>query len=122
MQVLISGVPHGSILGSILFNIFPNNLLEVLKYSDIYNFADDNIISVASKNKDTLLKTLKNEFESAMNWFRDINMIMNPDKLQLMPLKKSPKKVIQEKLQINNNEIESGNSVTLLGITIYSRL
>ena len=122
MQVLISGVPHGSILDSILFNIFPNNLLEVLKYSDIYNFADDNIISVASKNKDTLLKTLKNEFESAMNWFRDINMIMNPDKLQLMPLKKSPKKVIQEKLQINNNEIESGNSVTLLGITIDCRL
>ena len=122
MQVLISGVPHGSILDSILFNIFPNNLLEVLKYSDIYNFADDNIISVASKNRDTLLKTLKNEFELAMNWFRDINMIMNPDKLQLMPLKKSPKKVIQEKLQINNNEIESGNSVTLLGITIDCRL
>ena len=59
LQVLISGVPQWPILGLILFNIFLNDLLEVLKYSNIYNFADDNTISVASKNRDTLLETLK---------------------------------------------------------------
>ena len=32
------------------------------------------------------------------------------------------KKVIHEKLQIDNNEIESENLVTLLGITIDNRL
>ena len=51
LQVLISGVLQVSILGPILFNVFVN---------DIYNFADDNTISVASKNRDTLLETLKN--------------------------------------------------------------
>ena len=39
-----------------------------------------------------------------------------------MFLQKSTKKVIQEKLQIGNNEIESENSVALLGITIDNRL
>ena len=49
-------------------------------------------------------------------------MIVNPDKFQLMLLQKYTKKVIQEKLQINNNEIESENLVTLLGIIIENWL
>ena len=49
-------------------------------------------------------------------------MIVNPDKFQLMFLQKSAKKVIQEKLQIDNKEIESENSVTLLAITIDNQL
>ena len=74
------------------------------------------------KIRDTLLETLKNESESAVYWFRNNNMIVNPDKFQLMPLQKSTKKVIQEKLQIDNNEVESENLLTLLGITIDNRL
>ena len=111
---MISGVPQGSILAPILFNIFLNELLEVLKNSDIYNFADDKTISVASKKRDTLLETLKNESESEVNWFRNNNIIVNTNKFQLM--------LLQEKLQIDSNEIKSKNSVTLLGITIDNRL
>ena len=69
-----------------------------------------------------MLDTLKNGFESTANWFRNINMIVNPDKFKLMLLQISTKQIIQEQLQIDSNEIKSENSMTLQVITIDSWL
>ena len=118
MQVLISEVTLGAILGPILFNIFHHARSIKELWFLISNFSDGNINSVASKNRDTLLETLKNKSKPSVNWFRSINMIMNPDKFPLMSLQKSTKKVILEKLQIDNNEIKFNILLTLLLITI----
>ena len=83
-QILMSRVSQGPILGQILFHIFLNDLVQVLKNSDIYNFADDNTISVAPKNRDALLETLINKSKLAVNWFRNNNLIINPNRLMLL--------------------------------------
>ena len=80
----MSGVSQEPTLGQILFDIFLNDLEQVLKNSDIYNFADDNTISVAPRNRDTLLETLINKSKLGVNWFRNNNLIVNPNKLILL--------------------------------------
>ena len=64
-----------------------------------------------------LLKTLKQEFESAVSWFNQNEMIINADKFQATILNKKVSEA-KYKLTIDNNNIESTKSVKLLGITI----
>ena len=60
-----------------------------------------------------LIQTLEKESKTAVGWFNQNKMIVNPDKFQAMLLEKRNGNK-QSCLQINNQTIKTTNSVKLL--------
>ena len=78
LQILLSGVQLGFILGSLLFNIFINNLFYFIKDAQLLNFADDKTITIFSNSVDGLITKLQKESENDIDWFRSNEMVVNP--------------------------------------------
>ena len=55
---ILLGVPQGSILGPLFFNIFLNDMLEFVEKTDICNFADDNTIYSCANSVNDVIENL----------------------------------------------------------------
>ena len=111
---MLSGVSKGSIRGSILFNIFLNDLFSLLKNSDLHNFPDDNTIDLTCNDFTSFCQTLEQKPESAIDYFKNNSMIANLGNFQARILSKNATDVTH-KLRIHDKEIEAIKSATLLG-------
>ena len=99
---IIAGVPQGSILGPIMFNIFLNDIIEIFENTKPANFADDNTLSSHAKTMDCLIQNLENDSEKAINWFGENHMIANPDKFKATVIKKDGQDTTVITFKINN--------------------
>ena len=114
---ILFGVPHGSILGPILFNIFLSDLF--LTVDDIYiaNYADDNTIYKKHENTDDLITSLQEAAAKFFKWFSDSQMKGNTDKCHLLLSKDE-----SSEIHIGDYIIERSTCEKLLGIKIDSKL
>ena len=118
---LEKGVPQGSILGPLLFNIFMNDLFWFIEKCKLYNYADDNSLSNTANDVQIVVRNLEIDTSISITWFHSNGMEANPAKFQFML--SSTKALPQQSIRVDKDTtIESEDYVKLLGITIDNKL
>ena len=115
-KTITSGVPQGSILGPLLFNIYLNDMVFFLPNINITNFADDTTPYEINKTVEALIEKLTEDVTVLNIWFENNYMKSNDDKCKLITTKENTS------VKIGNDIIKSSNPVKLLGITIDNKL
>ena len=79
-NIVIAGVPLGSMDRTLLFNLFINDLTFFIQYCTLSNYADDNNLFSMGKNKDEIKNIFFSGFRVVNDWFYENFMVLNPEK------------------------------------------
>ena len=116
-EAILSGVPRGSILGPLLFNIFMWDMFLILKGTYFTCYADDNTPFVVIDNIKDAIKAVEEIGESLVNWFLNNEMKLNTNKCRLLLNAQEP-----NTLKIGDLHMNNALSEKLIGITFDCKL
>src|SRR5436190_1962459 len=90
------GVPQGSNLGPVLFNIYINKIFKLAKYVKIFGYADDILLISSHKDLAVALHRLQLDFNMISKWMHDSELIINAQKSMVMNIHLRNKKILIE--------------------------
>ena len=114
---IIFGVPQGSILGPLLFNVFLIDLFFIIENTDIASYADDNTPYISADDIDGVIKSLEEASATLFKWFSDNLMKSNADKCHLLISTNST-----VKMKIGHFDIANSRNENLLAVKFDSKL
>ena len=78
------GVPQGSVLGPLLFNIYLNDLLHLTECTNMCNYADDTSFHACDSYLKDLITRLEHDSLLVIEWFQANYMKLNQGKCHLL--------------------------------------
>ena len=116
-EEILFGVPQGSILGPLLFNIFMCDLFLIVNDVDFANYADDNTPFASGNTPVEVLECLDNASVKLFEWFSNNQMKANPDKCHLLT-----SSMTRTSINIKGHIINNSKFKKLLGVTFDCKL
>ena len=116
---LLNGVPQGSVLGPLLFNLYINDLFYEIDETHPSNFADDTSLNAFDKSLEELIRKLESDTLSVIIWFENNFMKLNQDKCHFLIAANTNEHLW---IKVGNEMIWESSEEKLLGLTIDKNL
>lgn len=119
----VHGVPQGTVLGPILFILYINDIVKIIKNCKIQLFADDTIIYVTGDKVDDITQTLNNELDNLFKWLNNNYLKLNVTKTKMMIIKNRNRNLdIVDNVKIGGENIDRVVQFKYLGCVIDQHL
>ena len=115
------GVPQGSILGPLLFNLYINDFWQCLTFGNAVMFADDTNIIFKANDLYHLELMANEDLLSASEWLKENKLSLNVKKTNFMYFDLSKSKDTP-KINIDTSDIEEVETQKFLGVTFDNKL
>ena len=116
---IFSGVPQGSILGPLMFNIYINDIFLFPDNGCLSNYADDTTLYSTGEKHNTNRHLLNKRFLSLQKWFYGIYMVLNQCKCCYMSFGSNPDK--SDLIVEDSTQISSAEEYAILRLTTASK-
>lgn len=119
---VITGVPQGSILGPLIFNIYINDINNASDLFEMITYADDTTLITSMNVMEKHPHKINKELENISTWLKINRLTVNTKKTKFMIFQNAIRNHLPMCLLLNGERIESVNSFNYLGITIDTKL
>lgn len=119
------GLPQGTPLSCILFALYINAIVSIIKHCKIKLFADDTLIWIIAKNKDDLIQKiflLNEDLARVCMFFEVRKMFLNVSKTKFMIISGSSIQHVPIPVKLNGQSIERVWEMKYLGVIIDPQL
>jgi hypothetical protein len=118
-KAVVCGVPQGSLLGPILFDLYINFLSRTV-VSHVVQYADDAALIASSESYAGLRDTLTNDMQNVLNFLASLGLCLNVSKTEFLVFGNVPDPRIG--LVVGGESIRPANSARYLGVVIDDAL
>ena len=108
-------MPQGSVFGSLLFLTNINDLCKCIKYSEIYDFADDTNMLQSHSSLEAMVKRVNLDLHNLSQWFKGNKLSLNVKKTESIIFHSSSKKTDHSlRLKLDGKRLTQTNTVNTL--------